>query len=302
MLNIVIFQFIASFFLKALAVKSQVLATPFSFHMNNFLLSLGKIFLLPIISGLSNMYLAIILMLVLSLANVSYIFTIFAMILVNIIVIKIYSSNNKMDYIARNNLSGKIGSLLGILAIPLIKTISGLTNYYTFIFIGSIFIVQAFRSLVFNDLLKSKVKGSETNHKNILGFKKIQNAVAEYEDIVGLYILIAFFSYFTSNIAFFSGSSHSAIAPCLAMLALILKKYKKTFIFTAILFGGISFYINSVPIYLLTMCTGFLNISTKTYSRKKYKDAYIPHLTACFVVDLLFAVFHVISALLMLIA
>ena len=301
MLNVVIFQFIASFFLKALAVKSQVLATPFSFHMNNFLLSLGKIFLLPVISCLSNFNLALVVMFVLSLANVSYIFTIFAMILVNIIVIKIYSSKNKMDYVARNTLSGKIGSLLGILAIPLIKIISGSTNNYIFLFIGSIFIIQAFRSLVFNDLMTSKVKGSETNHKNILGFKKIKNAVIEYKDIVGLYILIAFFSYFTSNIAFFSGSSRSAIAPCLAMLALVFKKDNRIFTSIAILFGGISFCISSAPIYLLTICTGFLNISTKTYSRNKYKDAYIPHLTACFVVDVLFASFHVISALFLLI-
>lgn len=297
MLNIIIFQFIASFFLKALAVKSQVLATPFAFHINNFLLSLGKIFLLPLISGLSNITLALAVMLVLSLANVSYIFTIFAMILVNIIVIKIYSSKNKMDYIAANSFSGKIGSLLGILSIPLIKIISNSTNNYVFLFMGSMFIVQAFRSLVLNDLITSKVKECETNHRNILGFKKIKNAVFEYKDIVLLYILISFFSYFTSNIAFFSGSSRSAIAPCLAMLALVFKKYNKTFSIISILFAGISLYINSIPIYLLTICTGFLNISTKTYSRNKYKDAYIPHLTACFVVDILFAIFHIFVAL-----
>lgn len=297
MLNIIIFQFIASFFLKALAVKSQVLATPFAFHMNNFLLSLGKIFLLPIISGLSNVSLALAVMLVLSLANVSYIFTIFAMILVNIIVIKIYSSKNKMDDIAGNTLSGKIGSLIGILAIPLIRTISDSTNNFMFLFMSSVFIVLAFRSLAFNDLITSKVKGSEKNHRNILGFKKIKNAVIEYKDIVALYILIAFFSYFTSNIAFFSGSSRYAIAPCLAILALVFKKDNRIFSILAILFGGISLYINAIPIYLLTICTGFLNISTKSYSRNKYKDAYIPHLTACFVVDVIFAIFHIITAL-----
>lgn len=297
MLNIIIFQFIASFFLKALAVKSQVLATPFAFHINNFLLSLGKIFLLPIISGLSNITLALLVMFVLSFANMSYIFTIFAMILVNIIVIKIYSSKNKMDSIAANSFSGKIGSLLGILSIPLIKTISDSINNYAFLFIGSAFIVGAFINLVFDDLITSKVKGSETNHKNILGFRKIKNAVFEYGDVVVLYILIAFFSYFTSNIAFFSGSSRSAIAPCLAMLALVFKKYDRVFPIISILFGGISWYINSIPIYLLTICTGFLNITTKSYSRSKYKDAYIPHLTACFVVDVLFAIFHIFVAL-----
>ena len=289
--EIAFFNFISAILLKAISISYQSTADPIMFNVFNLLICLSKIIIIPLVLVSSNIVIMFIALFFLTFAPFFYTSTILSMILMNTILTKILSDNDKMSDVAKYNFLSKIGSLLGIMIVPSFIFLKK-NCPLTFIYCWLIFIIL-FIFCIDNKLLRSKESRKNFRDKNIVHLLK--NSY-KYKDIIAVYIVCSALTFTQSNIAFLTGNHYMALIPCFALLCLSFRdkeRYNEKCGLAIIFFSFISCFIfKSLLLFLFSLLTNVIMIETKVSAREKYGDSVEPCITAHLITDIISAMVH----------
>ncbi len=216
------------------------------------------------------------------------------------------SDNKQTEDLSKYSLIGKIGSLVGVFLVPFYAELISKIGFLPVVVIIGITLSSLYYICFNNMLNETKVEESEespidtsenkTNKENDnlegsvfhRAFSILKNSY-KYLDIILYYLLLSITGFIGSNLPFLTKCSHSAYIPILALAFINIKVDKKIKPIVFIPFALLSYYISSPALLCFCTMNYYINFKSKSHAEKKYGDAFIPHITAHLVNDLLFA-------------